>query len=379
MPQVDSNEIPFNRSGRGQRASGANASPEARLNDIVADISEPGDSAGRGINLPRQDSGAGKYVFIFLSLVLIPGVVYLLLSWDFSTVSSDKKVVASVQQVIPPAPAQTLWMPAGGKSARIPIPIGTRAVITGSKFSIHNVYPDGHECINKPCPDAPLIEAYLTNEDMENSNTVSYYYIPITQNQSQPTTPPQSAPVYLFQNTLPGTYNMGQERNQKQNEVSPESSPQPLPQQQEPPLTITSEDALDFGVIKMRNKDGRLMFNPMQRSFVFNNPNNRKMTIKNISNPEYPFSIINNCPTVMEPILSCNILVKFEPNRLQFDADIDETEETYKGKMVINTEGGDMIVTLLGKSSLVVERRIENRFDNRFKNRYARNSYGRRY
>jgi len=53
----------------------------------------------------------------------------------------------------------------------------------------------------------------------------------------------------------------------------------------------------------------------------------------------------------MEPESFCSILVKFEPNRFQFDAGVDETEETYKGKMVINTDGGDMTVVLLGKSS----------------------------
>lgn len=303
MPQVDSNEIPFSRPGRGQRASGANASLETRLNDIVADITGNGDGAGQRINRQRQSSSTGKYVFIFLFLILIPAyAVVQLLSRDLVTVRSDKKVVASTRQVMPPAPDQS-------PSAR----------------------------------------------------------------------PPQSAPVYLFQNTLPGTYNMSKEESQKQNETSLESQPQPLLQQQEQPLTITSDDTLDFGVIKMRNKDGRLMFNPMQRSFVFNNPNDRNMTINNISNPEYPFSIINNCPTVMEPISSCNILVKFKPNKFRFDADIDETEETYKGKLVISTEGGDMTVTLLGKSSLVVERRIENRFDNGFRNGYDRNSYGRRY
>lgn len=95
---------------------------------------------------------------------------------------SEKPSTPPARQAQTQSGQQTLWMPAGGMSARISIPVGVRAMVRGDHFRVHNVYPDGHECIRSAgsaCPDAPQIVVHLENEDTENPNTVSYYYVPI--------------------------------------------------------------------------------------------------------------------------------------------------------------------------------------------------------
>ena len=99
MPQVDNNDIPLNRSGHRQRSSSANVSPEARLNDIVADITGTGNGPGHSIDGPRQSSSIVKYVMIFLFVIFVAAyTVVQLSSREAGTVRSNENVVASTQQ-----------------------------------------------------------------------------------------------------------------------------------------------------------------------------------------------------------------------------------------------------------------------------------------
>lgn len=61
-----------------------------------------------------------------------------------------------------------------------------------------------------------MIAALLSRKHSDPQNAPVDTVIPPTSNQSQPATAPQSPPVYLFQNTLPGTYNMGQDQRSAQ-------------------------------------------------------------------------------------------------------------------------------------------------------------------
>jgi hypothetical protein len=65
-----------------------------------------------------------------------------------------------------------------------------------------------------------IIAALLSGKNSDQQSAPVATVMPLAPNQSPPATAPQPQPVYLFQNTLPGTYNMGQEGNQQQSEAN---------------------------------------------------------------------------------------------------------------------------------------------------------------
>jgi hypothetical protein len=87
-----------------------------------------------------------------------------------------------------------------------------------------------------------LIGAFLNAQNHDRQRTTANTSMP---SQSTPARPPQSPPVYLFQNTLPGTYNMGQNQSQAQSNrleaenhgltSSSEESSVPTPPPADPP------------------------------------------------------------------------------------------------------------------------------------------------
>jgi len=108
--------------------------------------------------------------------------------WNWVVEQSRVSTPASRQVEIPLASAPISTWPKiilqpGGKSERIPVPPGMRAMVDGSRLCVHTVYSDGHECVRASegegsgtvCPDGQVTGAYVTNEAKE-TNIVSYAF-----------------------------------------------------------------------------------------------------------------------------------------------------------------------------------------------------------
>jgi hypothetical protein len=120
--------------------------------------------------IPKEKEAVAKKLQIILVLMvaMLFAVIPVL---DWMTGPSEQKPPEKTALL-------TLSMPPGGKSTHIAVPPRIHVVVTGDKFRTHNVYQDGHECaFGEACVDGPLLYVYVTNEDPENPNVVSYEYV----------------------------------------------------------------------------------------------------------------------------------------------------------------------------------------------------------
>lgn len=92
-------------------------------------------------------------------------------------VSVETPVVTAPQSIWP-----TLAIPVGVgvKTELLPVKPDGHLVFKGNNFQIHNVYLDGHECIDgMGCIDGPLKGVYLTTLDPKIPGIASYSYAPM--------------------------------------------------------------------------------------------------------------------------------------------------------------------------------------------------------
>ena len=100
------------------------------------------------------------------------------------TLPNPERVQASIPLTSEPkSDWPKLVIPPGGESPHIPVPPDMHILVSGTRLSVHTVYVDGRDCTTRvggqQCPDGPVKYSYITNDDTQNTNIVSYAYEPI--------------------------------------------------------------------------------------------------------------------------------------------------------------------------------------------------------
>jgi len=115
------------------------------------------------------------WVSVFLLLIGFP-------AWNGIVGTSNTHQPSSRSETPLASSPQSSWLkltiPAGGRSAHIPVPPDMHMTAVGNNFRLHNVFVDGSECaFGEQCTDGPLAGVYVTNE-AKGTIIVSYAFAP---------------------------------------------------------------------------------------------------------------------------------------------------------------------------------------------------------
>lgn len=137
--------------------------------------------------LPEQE-----WAIWVASVILVALLVVHLVAGQSSTIPPHRPVHSGRSALLKKPPAnqphsrwKRVWVPAGSRSAFIPLPYGMHnIVVQGEKYQLYTRYEDGYECHSfgdATCPDGEVTGNYIVNEAGEDSapnDAFLYAFVP---------------------------------------------------------------------------------------------------------------------------------------------------------------------------------------------------------